>query len=119
MPSRYLQEIPVELIDWRQSPGMATSRGGTQSRALNATRAGFGAGLASRPKTQWTSGVTNVVRDNGDLALTAGDRIRHLDFGEGRVNAVTGSGSKSVAEVQFDSAGRKRLLIKISPIEKI
>ncbi len=27
MPSRYLQEIPEGLIDWRQSPGMATSRG--------------------------------------------------------------------------------------------
>ena len=49
MPSRYLQEIPVELIDWRQSPGMATSRGGTQPRALNANRAGSfgGAGALS------------------------------------------------------------------------
>ena len=36
MPSRFLQEIPAELIDWRQSPGDANSRGGTRSRALNA-----------------------------------------------------------------------------------
>ena len=146
MPSRYLQEIPAELIDWRQSPGMANSRGGTQPRAINANRAGFGgapalgsgasdysldagapgatalaraARNAARPKTEWTSGVTNTVRDNGDLTLRPGDRIRHLDFGEGRVSAVSGSGTKSIAEVQFDTAGRKRLLIKISPIEKI
>ncbi len=156
MPSRYLQEIPVELIDWRQSPGMATSRGGTQPRALNANRGGAPSGFtgnggrggsaggissggsyalsagspgatalaraarnADRPKTQWASGVTNTVRDNGDLALAVGDRIRHVDFGEGRVSAVSGSGSKSIAEVQFDTAGRKRLLIKISPIEKL
>ena len=26
---------------------------------------------------------------------------------------------KSVAEVQFDTAGKKRLLIKIAPIEKL
>ena len=26
---------------------------------------------------------------------------------------------KAVAEVQFDTAGRKRLLIKIAPIEKL
>ena len=38
MPSRFLQEIPAELIDWRQSPGDVNSRGGTQSRALNARR---------------------------------------------------------------------------------
>ena len=150
MPSRYLQEIPPELIDWRQSPGMANSRGGTQPRALNVRRGGFGAeptlGLgssgagyssgdggpgatalaraaraerAAQPKTQWTNRVSNVVRDNGDLALAVGERIHHLDFGDGRVTAVTGSGAKSIAEVQFETAGRKRLLIKLAPIEKL
>ncbi|MBB5632860.1 DNA helicase-2/ATP-dependent DNA helicase PcrA [Cryobacterium mesophilum] len=151
MPSRYLQEIPTELIDWRQSPGMANSRGGTEPRALNARRGGFGAEnslagsslggpggyaiesggpgatararaaarAAERPKTEWTSRVTSTVRDNGDLTLAAGDRIRHVDFGDGKVTAVTGTGPKAVAEVQFETAGRKRLLIKISPIEKL
>jgi len=132
MPSRYLQEIPAELIEWRQSPGDATSRGGTRPRALNAQRGGSGWGGGSsfretaalppappRVKTEWTSAVTGVVRDNGDLALEAGDRIRHNDFGEGRVTAVTGEGAKKVAEVQFDTTGRKRLLIKIAPIEKL
>jgi DNA helicase-2/ATP-dependent DNA helicase PcrA len=125
MPSRYLQEIPADLIEWRQSPGDATSRGGTQPRALNARRGyefreSVGAlPPAPRVKTEWTSAVTGVVRDNGDLTLEAGDRIRHNDFGDGRVTQVTGEGSKRVAEVQFDTAGRKRLLIKIAPIEKI
>ena len=63
--------------------------------------------------------MTNVVRDNGDLTLAAGDRIRHVDFGDGRVTAVTGIGPKSIAEVQFDTAGRKRLLIKLAPIERL
>jgi DNA helicase-2/ATP-dependent DNA helicase PcrA len=63
--------------------------------------------------------VTNVVRDNSTLELAAGDRIKHNDFGEGRVTAVTGEGKKRVAEVQFETAGRKRLLIQIAPIEKI
>jgi plasmid stabilization system protein ParE len=30
MPSRFLQEIPAHLIDWRQSPGDVNGRGGTQ-----------------------------------------------------------------------------------------
>ncbi|HEY5319956.1 MAG TPA: 3'-5' exonuclease, partial [Galbitalea sp.] len=127
MPSRYLQEIPPELIEWRQSPGDATSRGGTQPRALNARREGgfsFRDSIsqlppAPRQKTEWTNTVTNKVRDNGDLTLAAGDRIRHADFGDGRVTAVTGVAPKAVAEVQFDTAGRKRLLIKIAPIEKL
>ncbi|RFA19384.1 ATP-dependent helicase [Subtercola boreus] len=147
MPSRYLQEIPAELIDWRQSPGMATSRGGTQPRALNASRpsgGGFGnrsavrssdslsfrdadaagsgsggSGSGFRPKAEWPNRVTAQVRDNGDLELEAGDRIRHVDFGEGLVSAVTGAGTKRVAHVQFDAAGAKKLLIKIAPIEKL
>jgi len=133
MPSRYLQEIPPELIEWRQSPGMANSRGGSRSRALNG-RPAYGSSTSGserylsrdtvppappRVKTEWTSPVTNKVRDNGDLTLAVGDRIRHADFGEGRVSAVTGEGTKSIAEVQFEQAGRKRLLIKIAPIEKL
>jgi DNA helicase-2/ATP-dependent DNA helicase PcrA len=35
------------------------------------------------------------------------------------VTDVTGIGAKKIAEVQFDTAGRKRLLIKIAPIEKL
>ena len=131
MPSRYLQEIPVDLIDWKQSPGMANSRGGTQPRALNARREGYGGGFGKReitpaglppapkPKTEWANRVTGTVRDNGDLVLEAGDRIRHVDFGDGRVNQVTGDGAKRIAHVQFDRAGAKKLLIKIAPIEKL
>ena len=130
MPSRYLQEIPAALIDWRQSPGDANSRGGLRPRALNSR--GYAGGPAKgfsystslppappRAKTEWTSAVTNTVRDNGDLTLEIGDRIRHTDFGDGKVTDVTGIGAKKIAEVQFDTAGRKRLLIKIAPIEKL
>ena len=68
---------------------------------------------------KFTNKVTGKVRDNGDLELAAGDRIRHDDFGEGRVDAVTGEGAKRIAHVRFDSAGLKKLLIKIAPIEKL
>jgi DNA helicase-2/ATP-dependent DNA helicase PcrA len=122
MPSRYLNEIPAELIEWRQSGG-GGFRGGRQSaigsRAGSGVGFGSGSALPPRPKTEWTSAVTATVRDNGDLTLEVGDRIRHTDFGDGRVTAVTGEGTKRVAEVQFDVAGRKRLLIKIAPIEKL
>jgi len=142
MPSRFLQEIPAELIDWRQSPGDVNSRGGTQSRALNARRpggsGGFGGGSGSGdrfaaralPKRdglkplstamdKFPNRVTAKVRDNGDLELAAGDRIRHVDFGEGKVEAITGEGAKRIAHVRFDAAGQKKLLVKIAPIEKL
>ena len=178
MPSRFLQEIPDELVEWRQSPGEVTGRGGTESRALNAPRGGgygsggsggygsrggasrrpvdsnvsFGSGggrlsgsaAVSEPASggmqsaleQWRErkrlakeaqkaggGFPNMVgssvRDNGDLELEPGDRIRHDDYGEGRITAVTGVGSKRIAHAVFESVGERKLLIKLSPIEKV
>jgi DNA helicase-2/ATP-dependent DNA helicase PcrA len=138
MPSRFLQEIPHDLIDWRQSPGDVNSRGGMQSRALNGRRSGtsgggfggsgkrYGDDLVPLPRREKSSDIAKFanripakVRDNGDLELGPGDRIKHDDFGEGRVDAVTGEGAKRVAHVRFDSAGPKKLLIKIAPIVKL
>ena len=48
-----------------------------------------------------------------------GDRVRHDEYGEGRVNAVTGAGTKRVAHVTFDSVGERKLLVKLAPIEKL
>ncbi len=132
MPSRFLQEIPSDLIDWRQSPGDLNSRGALREGG------GFGrpqstAAWGSRPLPKrestltplsvasdaFPNRVTAKMRDNGDLELSAGDRIRHSDFGEGRVEAVTGEGAKRIAHVRFDTAGQKKLLIKVAPIEKL
>ncbi|GAB2555955.1 ATP-dependent helicase [Leucobacter ruminantium] len=173
MPSRFLQEIPEGLIDWRQSPGEVTGRGGTESRALNAPRgsssgasgygsrsrgrvdssvsfgasgaAGRGSGSAavSEPASgnmqsaldKWRErkrlakeaqasggGFPNMIggatRDNGDLELAPGDRIKHDEYGEGRVSAITGAGSKRVAHVVFESVGERKLLVKLAPISK-
>jgi DNA helicase-2/ATP-dependent DNA helicase PcrA len=133
MPSRFLQEIPAGLIDWRQSPGDVNSRGGSQSRALNGRRSSPGSGgggfgrqsdmPALTPKStsldRFPNRIPARVRDNGDMELAPGDRIRHEDFGEGRIDAITGEGAKRVAHVRFDAAGPKKLLVKIAPIEKL
>ena len=105
MPSRYLQEIPAELIDWRQSPGMASRRRHAAARAqrprrrrLGEVACGTARGSPDPPRRATEDRVGEPghrqVRDNGDLTLEAGDRIRHTDFGEGRVIAVTGEGTK-------------------------
>ena len=119
-PSRYLTEIPAELIEWKQSAGVGAPSGAIGGPRFNRsapTRSELG--LPPAPKHDFPNRVTAQVRDNGDLELAAGDRIRHHDFGEGRVAAVTGEGPKRIAEVNFDTAGRKKLLIKIAPIEKL
>ena len=136
MPSRFLQEIPADLIDWRQSPGDVNSRGGTQSRALNARRPGgprggqgslppgsrrYGDDLVPKSSSidRFPNRIPAKIRDNGALELVSGDRIHHEDFGAGKVDAVTGEGAKRIAHVRFDKVGAKKLLIKIAPISKL
>ena len=123
-PSRYLQEIPVELIEWREQPGMLGGWRDAPSLSLGRSggwgdEGGWSSVAPAKPKTEWANRVTNQIRDNGDLTLQVGDRITHVDFGEGTVMDVTGVDTKRVAHVRFDQAGPKKLLIKIAPIEKI
>ena len=123
-PSRYLQEIPAELIEWREQPGILGGWSDAPSRALGRSggwgdEGGWSSVTPAKPKTEWANRVTNQIRDNGDLTLQVGDRITHVDFGEGTVMDVTGVDTKRVAHVRFDQAGPKKLLIKIAPIEKI
>ena len=158
LPSRFLQEIPADLIDWRQSPGEVTSAGGTAPRALNSrgygtgsntvASRGFGASSAgsyagedrasgnmqssleawrerkrkakeSNAQAAFPNTILGSVRDNCDMQLEDGDRIKHDEFGEGTVSKITGEGSKRIAHVRFDNFGDKKLLIKIAPIAKL
>ena len=64
MPSRFLQEIPAELLDWRQSPGDVNSRGGSQSRALNARRPGGGLAPVRAPTATATTSCPSRRRSS-------------------------------------------------------
>ncbi|KQS02638.1 MAG: UvrD-helicase domain-containing protein [Microbacterium ginsengisoli] len=124
VPSRFLQEIPADLVDWRQSPADLVRQAPPRFGGGSGSRGGFrNETPALLPKStsldRFANKVPAKVRDNGDMELAAGDRIRHDDFGEGRVDAVTGEGAKRIAHVRFDSGAAKRLLVKIAPIEKI
>jgi len=53
-------------------------------------------------------------------ALSPGDRVRHATFGEGRVEAVAGTGDKTVATVTFAETGaQKRLLLRYAPLTRL
>ena len=51
--------------------------------------------------------------------LAVGDRVAHTAFGLGTVLAVHGTGPKQQVDVDFGSAGKKRLAISHAPMEKL
>ncbi|MEN9957310.1 MAG: hypothetical protein RIR46_918 [Actinomycetota bacterium] len=114
-PSRYLQEIPGHLIEWRES---GAGRGGTPKRYTPSIAETTGFRSVERPKTEW-AGAINQVRNNEGLQLAVGDTVEHDAFGKGRVVAVQGEGTKQTAEINFGGHGTKRLLVKVAPITKL
>ncbi len=106
--SRFLQEIPQELIDWRRSaptpsfsaPVSGAGRFGTP-RAAPMTRSGGGTG--KRPL----------------LVLEPGDRVTHDKYGLGRVEEVSGVGESAMSLIDFGSSGRVKLMHNHAPLSKL
>ncbi|WP_375429921.1 UvrD-helicase domain-containing protein [uncultured Friedmanniella sp.] len=107
-PSRFLTEIPDRLMDWRRTERAVTSWRNTSATSRSntswRTTVGYGA-----PKPQ-----ARVVP-----VLTAGDRVLHSTFGLGSVVATSGAGDDTKADVDFGSAGLKRLSLRHAPLEKL
>ena len=116
-PSRYLQEIPDGLIDWRES-GSGRGLPSNRYRESIADTQGYGGTPSPKEKKVW-SGAISSVRNNEGLQLEVGDMIEHSDFGTGKVVATAGEGARQTAEIHFGSVGTKRLLVKVAPITKL
>jgi len=97
--SRFLDEIPVELVEWLRTESAVSSRPA-------------GADLAARPTTR-TAGNRPIP------SLVPGDRVTHDTFGMGTVVSLDGIGDRVQASVDFGSAGVKRLLLRYAPVEKL
>ena len=114
-PSRYLQEIPTHLVEWRES---GAGRGGAPRAYTASIAETTGFRSVEKPKTEWAGAIT-TVRNNEGLQLAAGDQVQHDAFGKGKVISTQGEGSKQTAEINFGSNGVKRLLVKVAPITKL
>jgi len=99
-PSRFLDEIPEDLIDWRRMDRV-------------------GAWAVPTRTTTHTSTRSTTVKPKTIPHLVPGDRVLHSAFGLGEVKAVAGVGEDARAEVDFGSYGRKLLSVKFAPIEKL
>ncbi len=105
--SRFLAEIPERLVDWRRTEQATTSwRSTSATREVQQgwkDRVGYG----SRPTIKTIP------------SLQAGDRVLHTTFGMGTVIATSGGGSDAKADVDFGTAGVKRLSLRHAPLEKL
>ena len=101
-PSRFLDEIPEEVITWRnQSSDSLISSMSKKSRTTTA------------PPPRATG------KKSMAMELAVGERVSHDTFGLGTVVAVAGAGDKAEATINFGQYGEKRLLLRYAPVEKL
>ncbi len=100
-PSRFLDEIPENLIDWNKSASGFVSPPITRKK------------FPSPPPPRATGKQSN------SLQLATGDRVSHDTFGLGTVISVSGEGEKAEATINFGSYGEKRLLLRYAPVDKL
>lgn len=135
-PSRFLDDIPPELIDERSS--MTSTERLRQVHRQRTDRYGdadaapaFGSGHSNLRSAAFRLAGRRAVRmgvppaqqaeppsDTTSLVLKTGDVVEHATFGRGTVLSVENSGARAVARIDF--AGRtKNLLIRMAPLTKI
>jgi DNA helicase-2/ATP-dependent DNA helicase PcrA len=103
--SRFLREIPQELIDWRRTE---------PTPSLSAPVSGAGRFGTPRP-----SPARSAAGKRPLLVLEPGDRVTHDKYGLGRVEEVSGVGESAMSLIDFGSSGRVKLMHNHAPVTKL
>jgi len=119
-PSRFLKEIPDELLQTVDGSRVVRSRYYSRSRrersldrrSANRDEIVQRALDAGRQPPPSQSGADR-------LGLKVGDDVRHAQWGEGVILNIEGAGDDAQASVRFPTVGEKQLLLSWAPLEKI
>ncbi|MCG7215954.1 DNA helicase PcrA [Paenibacillus mucilaginosus] len=137
-PSRFLRELPPELLEPARPGGFgrgggagfgsaggerrfgsAGGFGGAPAAAAARTPVSFRGGGAA-PAASATTGGASAASAPKSLDFAMGDKVSHGKWGTGTVVALKGSGDDTELQIAFPApVGVKRLLAKFAPITKV
>ena len=141
--SRFVKEIPKECIDAPKDTShrsMAYGQYGGQSAHGGAYGGGYPRKttyIDSRQSDVSQSSVYRRTSANGvgmptsDKAprptarsyaaekLSVGDRVKHIQFGEGTILSVTPAGADVIYEIMFDNVGTKKLMASYAKLQRL
>ena len=132
LPSRFTEEIPEEHMD--KGGFLPTKRkalfdddyGYTEKPAYGGTyteRSSYGGNYGSaRKKTAPIQAPRKTAAPAAAVSgFEVGDKVKHKAFGMGEIVKKTPMGGAALVEIQFDTVGTKRLMLKVAAanMEKI
>jgi DNA helicase-2/ATP-dependent DNA helicase PcrA len=136
-PSRFLDEVPAELVEHVGNVTGRTSYGRQSERS----RSDWGSGPPPpyrRRGNEWSGRDDDAHKDriveaamaagrrntpqptnSQELGLRVGDDVEHPAFGEGVIIEITGQGEKAEAAIRFRDVGTKHLALAWAPLKKL
>ncbi len=108
IPSRFLKDIPPELVEDRDRSGRParTGSGGTGSNYRSRTQ---------EATSRWNRSPISPAKP---ASFKLGDRVYHRKFGEGTVISVEVEGDDELVQVAFPEQGIKKLSASVALLEK-
>ena len=125
MPSRFLNEIPEENMEWLSKPQPRTDAwsedegsydgGGYGAYARRVPVSTFTAAPEKKPDALRTPTAKAAPKAAAPrMELQPGEMVDHDAFGRGMVLSVRPMGGDAMIEVAFDTVGTKRLMLKLA-----
>ena len=113
-PSRFLEEIPSELLEKTKSKDWKTlGKGETCPRSAQELRAR--SVLAAHNFGQ----VAGGSKASSKVSFAVGDVVNHKKFGKGTVLNVTPMSGDAMLEISFETEGIKKLMANFAHLEKL
>jgi len=117
-PSRFLAEIPEELLELPKPTHTTAGTMGLSGRTVG-TNLPQHSGMRVAAADRITVGPTRTTQNVSVTAFAAGDRVMHALFGAGEILAVQKMGSDYLYEIAFDTKGTKKLMATYAKLKKI
>lgn len=133
MPSRFLNEIPEENMEWLSKPQPRSESweerdSDYSDRGYGSSYGGYGQRSAApvvtrRESAEPKAGALRSAAGASKAApkaaaprmqIQAGETVEHDAFGRGLVLSVRAMGGDALVEVAFDSVGTKKLMLKMA-----
>ena len=129
-PSRFLEEIPPDLVTWtgetaRRSfvpdddPDGVPSRYGDHGYRAAPRRGSSAQEQMARSRMSGGRGLKGGAGNRPIPELVVGDRVTHDAWGMGKVVDTRGAGDGAQAQIDFGSTGLKWLMLRYAPLQKL
>ena len=128
VPSRFLKDIPLELVSgsWRRGQqGRGAEEQGSRGAGEQRSRGAEGRGTRDEGR-QSPSAIRNspsAIRNSSFVTrnslFCAGQRVRHATFGAGLVVESRPDRNDEMVTVVFEEVGLKRLLASLAHLERL